>query len=187
MGASEGRHVGADELAAGEPHVLGAPSAAGRVEMIVRRPSPGAREVVESAELVEGAGVVGDDYLVRGSRETADGGPHPEAQVTLMSARAVDLVSGGDRGRWALAGDQLLVELDLSRSNLPTGSRLAVGGAVVEVTAKPHRGCAKFRDRFGVYAARWVNSSDEHRHRGINAAVVHGGSVRVGDPVVPLR
>ena len=103
-----------------------------------------------------------------------------------MNSRAIDLVADGDKDRWPLAGDQLFVELDLSAGNLPAGTRLAVGDAIVEVTAKPHTGCAKFGRRFGVDAARWVNSSDEHRFRGINARVVEAGAVRRGDEIRKL-
>ena len=100
-----------------------------------------------------------------------------------MNSRSLDACASGDRERWPLAGDQLIVDFDLSRDNLPTGTRVALGSAVIEVTAKPHNGCAKFRARFGVDAARWVNSRDDLRLRGINAAVVEPGVVRPGDQI----
>ena len=141
--------------------------------------------MLEEAELDLELGLVGDMWHRRGSKRTADGGPNPLAQVTLMSARAVDVVAGGDRSRWALAGDQLYVDLDLSEAALPAGSRLAVGTAVLELTAEPHTGCAKFRARFGGDAVKFVNGG-AHRHlrlRGANARVVEPGVVRRGDAV----
>ena len=138
------------------------------------------------AELRVGVGVIGDDYLGRGSTSTSDGAAHPEAQLNVMNSRAADLVAAGDRSRWPLAGDQLFVDLDLSVDNVPVGTRLRVGTAVIEVAAKPHNGCAKFRDRFGVDVARWVNQSKEQRRRGLCAMVVEDGTVRPGDRVTRL-
>lgn len=176
-------HPSTAELAAAIDVVAASPRDTGTVAMIVRRPAVDAREVVEEGELVIGAGLVGDNYLERGDSKTPDGSAHPEAQLNVMNAAAVDAVAAGDRTRWALAGDQLFVDLDLSRENLPTGTRLAIGGAVIEVTAKPHNGCAKFAARFGIDAARWVNSRDDLRLRGINAAVVQAGTIRAGDTI----
>ena len=104
-----------------------------------------------------------------------------------MSARAVEAVAG-DRERWPLAGDQLYVDLDLSVDNLPAGTRLAVGEAVLEMTAEPHTGCGKFSARFGSEAIKFVNKSPgrELRLRGVNARVVTPGTVRVGDAVAKL-
>lgn len=179
-------HLSRAQLEAGEGEVTTAPSDAGTVDMVVRRPAVDEREVLEEGRLVTGVGLEGDNYLERGSSSTPDGAAHPEAELTVMNSRAVDLVAGGDRERWPLAGDQLFADLDLSVSNLPAGTRLAVGDAVIEVTAKPHTGCAKFAQRFGIDAARWVNSSDEHRFRGVNARVVTDGTVRPGDTVGKL-
>jgi MOSC domain-containing protein YiiM len=174
-----------DELEAGLPEVLRAPRGEGTVELIACRPEEGERQLLEEAELDLELGLVGDMWHRRGSRRTADGGPNPLAQVTLMNARATNLVAGGDRDRWALAGDQLYVDLDLSEESLPAGSRLAVGTAVLEVTSDPHTGCDKFRARFGGDALRLVNGK-AHRHlrlRGVNARVVEPGLVRRGDAI----
>jgi MOSC domain-containing protein YiiM len=162
---------------------LGAPTDEGRVELIVRRPRPEERELVEEGELDLEEGLVGDCWRTRG---TSRGGPaNPDAQVTLMSARVARLVAGDDHARWALAGDQLYVDLDLSEANLPPGTRLAVGTAVLELTAVPHTGCAKFTHRFGSEAIRLVNGRERRglRLRGANARVVVPGPVRVGDAV----
>jgi MOSC domain-containing protein YiiM len=177
-----------DELEAGLADVLRAPATEGVVELIVRRPAMEEREVLEEGSLDPAEGLVGDMWRVRGSKRTPDGSSHPDMQLTVMSARAVDLVAAGDRRRWALAGDQLFVDLDLSEANLPAGTRLALGSAVIEVTEQPHTGCAKFSARFGRDAHRFVNTR-EHRHlrlRGLNARVVVPGVVRTGDAIRKL-
>ena len=172
------------ELLAGLALVEASPLDAGTLELIVARPAPGERELPDAAELCVERGLVGDGWRARGSRHTPDGSAEPDRQVTIVASRALALLTD-DRARWPLAGDQLVVDLGLGPDNLPTGTRLAIGTAVLEVTAAPHTGCAKFRDRFGVDAARFVNSPDglRLRLRGINTRVVTSGQVRVGDEV----
>lgn len=167
----------ADELHEGLAHILGSPRDEGRIEMVVRRPVEDEREVVTEARIEPGRGVVGD-------RWASEPKPSPEAEVTLMNARCVALLAG-DVDRWPLAGDQLYVDMDLSEENLPAGRRLRIGSAVLEVSAKPHRGCSKFSARFGPDALRFVNSEEGRaaRLRGLNARVVVGGTVRTGDAV----
>lgn len=164
-------------------HVAAAPADAGTVELVVARPEIGQRAVLEHAMLQPGIGLVGDNYRERGSRTTADGRADPLAELNVMSARALAAVAGPDRANWPPAGDQLIVDFDLSEANCPAGTRLAVGGAVIEVTAKPHNGCAKFADRYGIDAARWVNTRKDLRLRGICAVVVEAGTVRPGDEI----
>ena len=175
-------HRTTEQLNASAERVRGAPADAGELRMIVRRPASGEREVLTEAELGTEAGVVGDNWLERGSRKTDDGSAHPEMQLNIMNARVAELLADTDDER-AMAGDQLYLDLDLTESNLPAGTRLALGDAVIEVTAEPHTGCAKFAERFGMDAARWVNSpvGKELRARGINAKVVQAGAIRVGD------
>ena len=180
----DGMHLTTDELAAGIDRVREAPAGSGTVELLVRRPAEGQREVLDVATLDPELGLVGDNWRARGSTRTDDGTAHPEMQLNVMSARAIALIAGTP-DRWALAGDQLYVDLALDDVNLPTGTRLALGTAVIEVTAVPHNGCAKFAERFGRDAARFVNSpvGKELHLRGINAKVVQAGSVRRGDTI----
>lgn len=175
-------HLTMDELQAGLDEVRAAPRDQGVLEMIVRRPAVEAREVLDEAELDLVVGLVGDTWIDRASSRTGDGTPHPDMQLTIMGSRAVALVAG-DSERWPLAGDQLFIDMDLSADNLPPGTRLAIGSAVVEVTDQPHTGCRKFTDRFGSDAMRFVNSpvGRELRLRGINTRVVQPGTIRVGD------
>lgn len=171
-----------EELLAGLSAVEAAPADEGGLELIVRRPRAGEREVVETAELDLVEGLAGDNWKARGSKRTKDGSAHPDMQLNVMSARAAALFAG-TRDRWALAGDQLYVDLDLSVQNLSAGVRLAIGDAVVEVTAVPHTGCKKFLERFGRDALKLVNSDRGKalRLRGLNAKVVRAGVIRVGD------
>jgi hypothetical protein len=176
-----------DELASllqGLDDVRSAPKDAGTIELIARRPAENEREVLDEAELDPAAGLIGDCWRVKGSKSTPDGTAHPHMQLTLMNARAAALVAG-PRERWPLAGDQLYVDLDLSKANLPPGTRLELGSAVIEITDIPHTGCGKFSQRFGVDAMKFVNSVEGRKLnlRGVNARIVNGGTVRTGDAV----
>jgi hypothetical protein len=175
-------------LAAGLEDVRASPSDRGVVELVVRRPAVGRREILASGVLDVDAGLVGDTWPVRPSRRTPDRSPHPEMQLNVMNARVAGLLAGPARERWALAGDQLYVDLDLSEANLPAGTRLSIGSAVIEITDQPHRGCQKFSARFGLDALRFVNSAvgRELHLRGVNARVVVRGAVRTGDVVTKL-
>jgi MOSC domain-containing protein YiiM len=171
------------ELNAGIDAIRRSPSDDGRIELIVCRPQVESRKVVVEAHLDEREGLVGDSWRQRGSG-AGDGSPHPDTQITIMNARSIAVIAD-DRARWPLAGDQFYVDLDLSVANLPPGTRLEAGSALLEVTAIPHRGCGKFSRRFGVDALKLVNSSvgRELNLRGINARVVRGGTVRTGDTI----
>ncbi len=181
------KHLTTSELEAGLADVHQSPKDGGVLEMIVRRPQVGEREILDEGQLDLSDGLVGDSWKIRSSRRTADGSPHPDMQLNLINARLVALVAQ-DRSRWHLAGDQLYVDLDLSAGNLPPGTRLAIGTAVIEVTAEPHTGCSKFVERFGADAMKFVNSSERRdlHLRGINARVVRPGALRVGDTVSKL-
>ena len=168
-------------------HIRAAPADGGTVQLIVRRPAVDAREVVTEARLDVHEGLEGDTWLARGSSRTPGGGPIPDAQLTVMNARAAAAMAG-ERERWPLAGDQLYVDLDISRTNLPPGSRVQIGSAVIEFSEPPHTGCAKFSARFGVDALKFVNSEigRELRLRGANCRVVVAGTVRTGDAIRKL-
>jgi hypothetical protein len=186
-------HRTPEELTAFLPQLLHAPLDVGALKLVVRRPAPGTREVLDEGELDLALGLVGDSWSERGSSRTPDGGPHPDMQLNVMSARMVAFLAG-DPALRPLAGDQLYLDLDLSHDNLPAGTRLTVGepevrGAVIEVTEVPHTGCAKFVERFGADAMRFVNGpvGRPMRLRGLNARVVVAGRVRPGDPVTVTR
>lgn len=176
------RHLTAAELEAGLDEIRQSPKDEGVLRLIVRRPEVGVREVLDEGQLDLVDGLVGDTWRLRKSKRTADGSPHPDMQLNIMNVRVVDLVAQ-DQSRWPLAGDQLFLDMDLTDENLPAGTRLAIGSAIVEVTPEPHTGCAKFVERFGLDAMKFVNSETgrQMRLRGLNAKVVQPGTVRVGD------
>jgi MOSC domain-containing protein YiiM len=171
----------AEHLGAGLEYVRAAPADEGLLELIARRPAVGEREVLREAELDVECGLVGDSWSLRGKH------PNRKSQLTLMNARAAALIAG-DRERWPLAGDQLYVDLDLSGDNLPPGTRLSIGSAIVEVSDLPHLGCEKFTERYGTEAREFVNSPDgvALNLRGINTQIIQSGTVRVDDAVRKL-
>lgn len=185
--ADEVVHLDEAALRARLPDVDASPPVQGVVAMVVVRPAEGLREVLAEGVLDLHGGLVGDDWVRRPNRTTPDRGPHPDMQVTLVNSRFARHVAG-DEDRAALFGDQLHVDLSLAADTLPPGAQVRVGTAVVEVTAQPHRGCAKFSARFGRDALRFVNSPQgmARRLRGVNARVVQAGVVRPGDAVVVL-
>ena len=170
------------ELEAELDRLNGAPTEVGTLELIVRRPAPAERELLATARIDLADGLVGDRWSF-GKRD-------PDDQVMVVSSRAAAVFSGSaDHADWALAGDQLYIDLDLSQANLPAGTRLAVGDeAVLEVSEQPHTGCGKFIRRFGVDAMKFVNSIQgrELRLRGLGTRVVAGGEIRQGDRIAKL-
>jgi len=177
-------HLTREELEAGLDSIRQAPRDHGTIELIVRRPAVGQREILDAGEFDLVEGLIGDTWKSRRNPHTPDGLPNPESQVNIMSARAIALIAQ-DKSRWSLAGDQLFVDLNLALENLPPRTRLALGTAILEVSAEPHTGCGKFVERFGVDAMKFVNSPTGRALclRGINARVVKNGVVRVGDRV----
>ncbi len=181
-------HLTASELEAGLGSVRQSPADEGTLDLIVGRRGIGEREVLETGALDPTDGLVGDNWTRRGSSRSEDGRAHPDMQLTVMSSRVIDLIAQ-NRSRWPLAGDQLYVDLDLSAANLPPGTRIEIGSAVIVVTEQPHTGCGKFVERFGVDATKFVNSplGRQLRLRGLNARVVQAGVVRAGDAVRVMR
>ena len=176
-----------EELEAALDHLQQAPKDDGLLELIVRRPRVDEREVLEEAQLDPVKGLIGDSWIFRKSSRTPDGSPHPEMQLNIMNSRVTALVAH-DKERWPLAGDQLYIDMDLSKENLPAGSRIAIGSVVIEVSPQPHTGCHKFVARFGADAMKFVNSTVGKQLclRGINAKVIQGGTVKVGSTVRKL-
>lgn len=176
------QHLTKEQLEAGLDEIRRSPSDKGVLKLIVRRPETEHREVLTEGTLDPDQGLVGDNWLARGNRHTADGSADPEMQLNIMNARVIALVAQ-DPGRWALAGDQLYIDMDLSPDNLPPGTRLSIGSAIIEVTPPPHTGCKKFVSRFGKDAMVFVNSGigRQLNLRGINARVVQAGTIRTND------
>jgi hypothetical protein len=165
--------------------LLRSPKDGGVLELIVVRPAQDARVLLDACKLSTEAGVLGDNWAKGCWKSLPDGRPDPTVQVTIMNSRLARLVMGEDRTHWALAGDQLYAELDLSYENLPVGQRLRIGEAVLEITAELHKGCGKYRERFGGDALKFISSPEGRRLnlRGIYAKVVQAGLVHVGDVI----
>jgi hypothetical protein len=182
------KYLSMTELEAGMETIRQSPRDHGILRMIVRRPGIDEREAIEHGELDLSEGLVGDSWRTRGSSHTVDGSANVDAQITVMNARAIELLAQ-EPERWSLAGDQLYIDIDLSDDNLPPGSRLAIGSAIIEVSATPHTGCKKFSARFGAEAMKFVSSPEGKRlHlRGINTRVVQAGVIRVGDVVKKIN
>lgn len=176
------------ELEAGLDHIRQSPADDGTLELIVRRPAIDQREVLLEGELSLEEGLIGDTWRQRPSKRTPDNSAHPDMQLNVMNARVVALLAQ-DPERRPLAGDQLYLDLDLSVDNLPAGTRLEIGDAVIEVTPQLHTGCAKFSARFGADALRFVNSpiGKQLRLRGLNAKVVVPGTITTGAKVRKVR
>ena len=181
------KHLNMNELEAGINYILQTLDDKGPVCMIVSRPEIEIRKILNSASLDTIEGLIGDNWKHRGSSDTPNKSANPETQITIMNCRVIDLIAQS-RERWKLAGDQLFIDMDISRNNLPPGSQIKMGSTVLEVSAKPHTGCKKFSDRFGLDALKFVSTprGRELCLRGINARVLKTGVVKIGDIVTKL-
>jgi hypothetical protein len=171
-------HLASDELERGYAQ-LSPPKDSGELALICARGEDGQRSELQRAALSVRGGLPGDAWF-RDCPEKVD------AQLTVMRVDVARLFANGQS--ITLAGDNLFVDLDLSKANLPCGSRLRIGGALLEVTPEPHNGCLKFRQRFGADALRFTaepNRHDQHL-RGIYLKTVEAGEVAVGDTIEVL-
>lgn len=171
-----------DELRAAMPDILAAPKDNGRLDLIVSRPGPGARNMPERVAITAAGGVAGDHWAKGCWLSDDDGNPHPDVQICMMASAVIGAIAGGVEN-WPAAGDNLFLDMDLSPSNMPPGTRFALGRAELVVTAEPHNGCEQFIERYGRDACVFVNTGEgrEHRLRGIYARVTKDGEVAVGD------
>ena len=181
------KHLSRAELEAGLPHILASPKDEGRIEMLVVRPAENQRQEVDSIHMSLAGGLEGDHWAKGCWKTTDDGQPHPDVQICMMNSRCIDLIAG-DRSNWAPAGDNVFLDMDLTPDNLPPGTRIQMGEAVLEITDTPHNGCAKFIERYGRDACVFVNTHERGKYklRGIYGRVVQDGTVRQGDAVTKL-
>ena len=181
-------HATEEELNAGLERIQRAPNDIGVLLMIVRRPDVDKREIIRTGELDVDRGLVGDNWKERGSTSTPDGQANSDAQITIINLRVLELVAQLQE-RWALSGDQLVIDINLSEENMPPGTRIAIGTAILEVSDKPHTGCAKFAQRFGKDALRFVSTPTamKLRLRGVNTRIVKSGTIRPGDAAKKLE
>jgi hypothetical protein len=182
------KFVSIDILEKALENIQQSPLSEGTVEMIVCRPGIGERSVLEQAELTTDNGMVGDNWLSRWNENKRSMDRYANMQLNLMNARAIDVIANGEKALWPLAGDQFFVDFNLSEDNLPVGTQLQIGTAVIEITAEPHLGCKKFLERFGKDAVTFVNDSELRslKLRGVNAKVISPGVITNGGVISKL-
>lgn len=175
-------HISREALTQGLPYIQDAPRDGGELKCIVIRPELGIRQEIEKGVLSVSGGLSGDRWVRDSWRVTETGAPHPDVQICVMNARCLELVAGS-RDRWAAAGNNLVIDMDLGLSNLPPGSRLAIGTAEIEITAEPHFACGSFIERYGREAGIFFNTGTGRAEclRGRYAKVVADGEIAVGD------
>ncbi len=181
------KHLNKIELEAGLNYILQSPKNNGTLHLIVRRPAENEREILNTGTLDTTVGLVGDNWINRKSRRKNFESAHPDMQLNIINSRLIEHIAQ-DKNRWKLAGDQLYLDMDLSKENLPAGTQLKINDCIIEVTAQPHTGCKKFIERFGRDAMVFVNSEvgKKNQLRGINAKVIKGGEIVKGATVVKL-
>ncbi len=176
------------ELDAALPHVLAAPKDDAPVTMLATRPAINQRAFHHTLTLTRAVGVVGDDrWLQMPWMRLADGSPDPAIQVSILSSRVLDLV-WRDREGTPHPGDPIVADLDTSTANLPDGTLLRCGTAVLRVSGVFNDGCVKWKVRYGVPAKEWIVAPGhpDLRLRGILCAVEEDGEVTLGDRIVKL-
>lgn len=173
-----------EEIESRLENIKQSPKDAGVIVLLVCRPATDERQIITKAKLELQNGLEGDNWKTRGSKSTPDKSADPEAQITLMNSRVIDLLTE-HQNDWQLAGDQIFVDFDLSLDHLPPHSKIQVGSAILEISAKPHTGCKKFSDRFGIQALEFISTPQGKslRMRGVNARVIQAGEIHVGDVV----
>lgn len=176
----EAEYLTSEQIEAELSDVLASSQDRGKLEAIVIRPEQNQREHREAVYLSPEGGVEGDRW------STSEG--DRRAQVSLMNARLLRLIAR-DEERMSLAGDNLIVDLDLSETNIRAGQKLMIGEALLEVTDLAHTGCDKFAERFGPDAVRYINATERKslHLRGLYARVLKAGTVRVGDVVQKVK
>ena len=175
------------DLDASLSEIKKSPSQQGVVDLIVCRPQKNTRQELDTGELTIEEGLVGDNWKVRAAG-SKDKSVHRNTQLALINSRVIAAIVN-NKDRWELAGDQFYVDFDLSKENIPSGARLKIGTAIIDVTEEPHLGCKKFAERFGKDAVKFVNSSNGKllNLRGIHARVIVPGKVTVGSHIEKLE
>jgi hypothetical protein len=172
----------AEELAAALPGILAAPRDSGVARLLCSRPRPNARSFPQTLRFSSATGVAGDFEHRRPWLKLADGSPDPRNQVSIMNWQVLELV-WRDRDTVPHPGDNIAVDMNLTEANLPVGTLLQAGTAILRVSDEPNDGCVKWKVRCGRAAYDWVTHPDHLplRLRGLYCAVAQDGEMRLGD------
>jgi hypothetical protein len=182
------KHLSRAELQAALPQILDAPKDEGVIDGIIIRPAIEQRQELQSCSMSLEGGMKDDHWALGCWKSTDDGAPHPDVQICMMMSSCIGLIAQ-ERDNWAVAGDNLFIDMDLTPGNMPPGTRISMGSVILEISDTPHNGCAKFIKRYGKDACVFVNTGDgdKYRLRGIYGRVVQDGTVSVGDKVTKLN
>ncbi len=174
------------ELDAALPHVLAAPKTDAPIQSLCLRPAFNQRQMVERLSLTRAEGIPGERWLTLPWLKTEDGAPHPGIQVSILQSRVTDLV-WRDRDATPHPGDPIVADLDCSEANLPVGTLIQAGTALLRVSGVENLGCVKWKVRYGLDALRWVESRPELRLRGVLCSVEQDGEITLDDRLQVLR
>jgi len=181
-------HVTLPECMAALPHILAAPKDAGAIDHLCFRPSRGTRTFPASLTLTKAEGIPGDRWLKEPWQRLSDGTPDPDLQVSILPARVLDLIWRA-RETTTHPGDTIVADLDLGVANLPPGSLLQAGTAVLRVSGYFNEACVKWKTRHGKAATDFITAPGHAplRLRGIICAVAADGVVVATDHLRVIR
>ncbi|WP_199523173.1 hypothetical protein [Pararhodobacter sp. CCB-MM2] len=180
-------HVTREELDAALPQVLAAPKDGAAIEMLCLRPQRNQRAFVDELTVTQAEGIPGERWLCEPWLRLEDGSPHPGIQICIVSKQVLDLV-WRDRENVVHPGDTFTVDMDLGEANLPEGTLLQAGTAVLRVSEVFNDGCVKWKVRYGAAAKDWLVAPGNltHRLRGILCSVEQDGVIRNGDRLTKI-
>lgn len=179
-------HVTLAECDAALAHVLAAPKEAA-IETLCHRPDFGQRDFREALELRVATGIENERWMKHPWMKLEDGSPDPRIQVSILQRRVLDLC-WRDRDSVVYPGDTMIADMDLGEENLPAGTRLQAGTAILEVSDVFNTACAKWKVRHGRESFDWINRPEnvQHRLRGALCSIVQDGVVRKGDVLTKI-
>jgi hypothetical protein len=177
--------ITAAQIAAAMPHVLAAPKSDAPITSLCLRPAFGERSFPDHIVMTRAEGIPGERWATLPWSKLPDGSPDPRIQVSLLPSRVMDLV-WQDKSM-PHPGDPIVADLDMSFANLPIGTLIQAGTAVLRVSDLPNNGCAKWKVRYGADAMAWVTADPSLRLRGVLCSVEVDGAVSLTDRLQVLR
>lgn len=170
------------------PHILAAPSDNVPVEVLCYRPWFGERVFSDKISLCPEDGVIGDRWKEHSWLKLANGDPDPSNQVCILGRRVLDLI-WCDRANTIYPGDTMIIDMNFSEDNLPSGSFIHIGGVVLQVSDVFNDACVKWKKRYGVESYEWLNRQDnrQYRLRGVFCTIIQGGDIQLGSMARILR